>query len=281
MFQYDFVFIHREATPLGPPIIEWVIAKVFRKKIIYDFDDAIWLPNTSQENKIAAALKYHSKVRSICKWSFLVTCGNSYLAGYARQFNKNVKVVPTTIDTKYHKKQGGRNNRFKSTCVIGWTGTHSTEKYLEEIIPVLQELEKDYSFVFRVISNHNPKLSLKSFEYTQWDKATEISDLLQFDIGVMPLENNEWTLGKCGFKGLQYMALGIPTIMSPVGVNKDIILQGENGFLASSPKEWKVVLSQLMEDEMLRMEIGGRGVGTIAKYYSVEANEKVYLSLFQ
>lgn len=352
VFQYDFVFIHREATPLGPPFIEWVIAKVFCKKIIYDFDDAIWLANTSQENKIAAALKYHGKVKAICKWSYLVTCGNSYLADFARQYNDNVKVVPTTIDTSYHsrtnkvesrkteelepttkmqeprledqdarvKNQESRTKnqepRVKNqvplssqqsvicnlqssisslqspyslltthysilhTPIIGWTGTHSTEKYLDELLPVLQELEKDYSFIFRVISNHNPALPLTSFEYQPWNKASEIDDLSQFDIGVMPLEDNEWAKGKCGFKGLQYMALGIATVMSPVGVNKEIIQQDENGFLASSSKEWKAILAQLLDNAVLRKQVGEKGVKTIEQVYSVKANESVYLSFF-
>ncbi len=343
VFKYDFVLIHREATPLGPPILEWFISKVFQKKIIYDFDDAIWLPNTSQENKIVAALKCHSKVKWICKWSYKVSCGNNYLADFARQYNTNVEVVPTTIDTKYHRKKnkiesrksktGGKheenqesrvknpNDRVQSTeigdfskaqstnpqqaddifdipkssisnlntqysilntrLIIGWTGTHSTEKYLNHLVPVLQELEKTNSFIFRVISNHNPQLPLKSFEYQPWNKATEIEDLSQFDIGVMPLEDNEWAKGKCGFKGLQYMALGIPTVMSPVGVNVEIIESNQNGFLAASPKEWKVVLSQLMEDSLLRIRIGKGGETTIRQIYSVEANEHVYLSLFR
>lgn len=300
IFNYDVVFIHREATPLGPPIIEWFIAKVFRKKIIYDFDDAIWLPNTSQENKIAAALKCHWKVKWICQWSYKVSCGNEYLAEYARQFNDNVQVISTTIDTEYHSKkmkvesrrtdglesQDARTKTLQShyslltTPIIGWTGTHSTEKYLYQLVPVLQELEKSYSFIFRVISNHNPQLPLQSFEYKAWNKDTEIKDLSQFDIGVMPLEDNEWAQGKCGFKGLQYMALGIPTIMSPVGVNQEIIHNGTNGLLSTTNEDWTISLIQLLEQPDLREKLGREGVKTIRDKYSVQANESVYFSLF-
>lgn len=289
VFKYDFVFIHREATPLGPPIIEWLIAKVFRKKIVYDFDDAIWLPNTSQENKIAAALKWHTKVKWICKWSYKVSCGNSYLADFAKQFNNNVVLIPTTIDTEYHqrnKKQDIRDkkqvvaNKDSSPIIIGWTGTHSTEKYLQQLVPVLQDLEKEHLFVFRVISNHNPKLSLKSFEYKVWNKATEIDDLNAFDIGVMPLEDDEWAKGKCGFKGLQYMALGIATIMSPVGVNKEIISHNENGFLASTSHEWHSYLTLLLTNTEKRKAIGTAGLQKINTTYSVLANRDNYENLF-
>ena len=304
IFKYDFVFIHREATPVGPPIIEWLIAKVFRKKIIYDFDDAIWLPNTSQENKIAAALKCHSKVKWICTWSYKVSCGNNYLADFAKQFNNNVALIPTTIDTDYHckiqdersktqeesrktqdtrvKKQQEVDTSDKSDTIpiIGWTGTHSTEKYLQQLVPVLQELEKEHQFIFRVISNHNPQLPLNFFEYLPWNKVTEIDDLSQFDIGVMPLEDDEWASGKCGFKGLQYMALGIPTLMSPVGVNKDIVTHGENGYLASTKNEWREVLIDLITKPELRNRIGISGISTIKNTYSVSANTINYTKLF-
>lgn len=279
IFNYDFVFIHREATPVGAPIVEWLIAKVFRKKIIYDFDDAIWLNNTSQENKIAAALKCNLKVRWVCKWSYKVSCGNDYLAAYARQFNQNVEIVPTTIDTDYHRSREIRNKK-QETIVLGWTGTHSTEKYLSQLVPVLKELEKTFSFIFRVISNHNPQLPLKSFQFKAWDKDTEIDDLLRFDIGVMPLEDNEWAKGKCGFKGLQYMALSIPTIMSPVGVNNQIIDHGENGYLAQNDLEWRNILIQLLADSSLRQRIGEEGRKKVIEYFSVKSQQSVYLDFF-
>ena len=282
---------------------------MFRKKIIYDFDDAIWLSNTSQENKIAAALKCHSKVKWICKWSYKVICGNKYLAEYARQFNENVYVIPTTIDTEYHSKKNkvesrkskvealkdGENQEprtknqesdqssifnLQSSIIIGWTGTHSTEKYLYQLIPVLQALEKSHAFIFRVISNHNPQLPLKCFEYQAWNKDTEIEDLSQFDIGVMPLEDNEWAKGKCGFKGLQYMALEIPTIMSPVGVNEEIIHTGKNGFLADTEKSWFFALDQLICDSKKRKECGKKGRRTVEEKYSVKAISPFYSSVF-
>ena len=219
--QCDYVFIFREASPIGPPVFEWFIAKVLRKKIIYDFDDAIWLPNTSDNNQIVAGIKWHSKVGSICRWSYKVSCGNAYLADYARQFNSNVIVNPTTIDTvNYHNRI---KDQHTPALTIGWTGTHSTIQYLDIIVPILQKLELQYDFTFLVISNAPPAFKLKSLKYQHWSKDTEIDDLLMFNIGIMPLTDDAWARGKCGFKALQYMSLGIPALVSPVGVNTTIV----------------------------------------------------------
>lgn len=273
---FDLVFIHREASPLGPPIFEWIIIKLLRKKVIYDFDDAIWLSNTSKENRIISWLKSHSKVKTICKWSWKVSCGNQYLKTFAERYNSSTFLIPTTIDTKYHVAKKTENK----TLIIGWTGTHSTEKYLASLVPLLKNLENQYDFIFRVISNHNPNLDLKAFEYVQWNKDSEIDDLTQFDIGVMPLEDDIWAKGKCGFKGLQYMSLAIPTIMSPVGVNSDIIVSGKNGFLCDSPSSWEKTITDLIINHNLRETIGKEGQKTVTQHYSVMAISEQYSSLF-
>ena len=277
--QYDFVFIHREASPIGPPIFEWIIAKVLNKKIIYDFDDAIWLPNTSKENKIASIVKYHSKVKLICKWSYKISCGNNYLANYASQYNNHVILLPTTIDTSYHKPIVSLKNE-SAPITIGWTGTHSTEKYLDQVVPIIQRIESKHNIIFKVISNHNPQLPLNSFQYTAWNKETEIEDLNTFDIGIMPLEDDIWTKGKCGFKGLQYMALGIPSVMSPVGVNSDIIQTGINGYLASTSDDWQNILETLLSNNELCNTIRKNGLSTIKKKYSVDSQKEAYFRLF-
>lgn len=275
---FDFIFIHREASPIGPPIFEWIIAKVLKKKIIYDFDDAIWLPNTSHENKIVASIKNHSKVNSICKWSYRISCGNKFLQDYAKQYNSSTTLIPTTIDTSYHSPS--HIKKEQSPMIIGWTGTHSTEKYLSILVPILKELEKSHDFTFRVISNHNPDLPLKKFEFIKWKKDSEIQDLSSFDIGVMPLTDDKWAQGKCGFKALQYMSLGIPTVMSPVGVNNEIVQDNINGFLANSTAAWEEKLTLLIEDEIKRKEIGEGGLKRLTAHYSVSANQDKYLSLF-
>lgn len=277
--KYDYIFIHREAAMIGPPVIEWMIAKVFRRKYIYDFDDAIWLPNYSESNARFHRLKMYGKVKKIIKWADHVTAGNEYLADYARQFNNNVEVIPTTIDLENVHNQKG--NPHQPTPVIGWTGTHTTGQYLTDLIPVLDELNKDTDFIFRVISNQAPDFNRPYLQFVKWNKSTEIEDLAQFNIGVMPLTDSEWSRGKCGFKGLQYMALGIPAVMSPVGVNTTIIQNGQNGFLCSTQQEWLTSLRMLLMGEQLRSQIGNQGKETVLASYSVEANTIKYLKLFK
>ncbi|MBC7391556.1 MAG: glycosyltransferase family 1 protein, partial [Opitutaceae bacterium] len=161
VYKFDFVFIHREASPIGPPFFEWIIAKVFRKKIIYDFDDAIWLSNTSSENRMAALFKCHWKVKYICSWSHKVTCGNDFLSDFAKKFNPNSAYLPTTLDLKDIPIKPIFQKPENKT--IGWTGTHSTLKYLDRLLPILKKLQKQYSFNFLVIADKDPKLDLENY----------------------------------------------------------------------------------------------------------------------
>lgn len=280
--RYDVVFIHREAAPIGPPVLEWVMAKVLRKRLIYDFDDAIWLANTSEANKIAAGLKWHQKVDSICHWAYKNSCGNDYLAAYARQFNPSVVVNPTTIDTEHLHNQV-RDQQAPGPLVIGWTGTHSTLKYLHPLVPVLAQLEAEgLDFEFRVISNQPPDFepALRSLRFVPWQKATEIPDLLTFHIGLMPLEDDPWAQGKCAFKALQYMALGIPALVSPVGMNTEVVQNGVNGYICCEPADWLRHLRHLLTDAELRQRLGNAARATIEQRYSVRSNTLNFLRLF-
>lgn len=282
--RYDFIFIHREATPLGPPFFEWIAFKLYKKKIIYDFDDAIWIPNTSDVNYLVSKLKWHSKVASICKWSYTISCGNEFLGDFARQYNKRVILNPTTIDSEnLHTPTKLFTNKKAKQLIIGWTGTHSTIKYFNPLIPTLELLEEKFAekVAFMIIADKEPTFKIKSLHFVPWSKKTEIQDLQQFDIGVMPLPDDEWAKGKCGFKALQYLALGIPAIVSPVGVNTSIIENGVNGFIANTPEEWLECLSILINNKNLRTQMGILGRSKIEKSYSVESNTSTFLSLFE
>lgn len=280
LYKYDKLFIHREACLIGPVYFEWLYAKVFRKEIIYDFDDAIWIKDVSAVNKSLGWLKFPNKTEKIIAYSTTVIAGNNYLADYAMKYNKHVFVIPTTIDTNYHfpNKTIKQNEKIR----IGWTGTITTNNHLKFLFPVLAKLKNKYPQVELVmISNAPIKGSSIEISYQQWNKTTEIEDLTQIDIGIMPLPDNEWAKGKCGFKGLQYMALEISTIMSPVGVNTEIIQDGENGFLAISEADWMEKLSRLIESKELREKIGKAGRKTVVERYSIEANREIFLSIFR
>ncbi|MDA7761913.1 glycosyltransferase family 4 protein [Crocinitomicaceae bacterium] len=277
IYKYDYVFIHREVSHLGPPIFEFIIAKIFRKPYIYDFDDAIWLANYSESNAKVHRLKAYWKVKYCIKWAGQITVGNSYLANYARSLNNNVIIIPTTIDTlNYHNI----NTDYNQKIVIGWTGTHTTMRFLDFLVPIIKKLEARYDFEFRVISNQEPKYDLNSLRFIKWERNTEIQDLNQISIGVMPLEQDIWSEGKCGFKCLQYMSLGIPSVVSPVGVNEEIIQHGENGLIATTEIEWEKSLESLIQSIDLRKKIGLQGKETIKSRYSVLAFKKEYLNLF-
>lgn len=276
--QYQFIFIHREAVPFGPPIFEWLLAKVFRKKIIFDFDDAIWIPNITAGNQIARYIKCFWKIKYICKWSYKVSVGNDFLAEWALKYNTNVVVNPTVVDMETRYNQTKKQNTDK--VVIGWTGSHSTLKYLDSIVPVLQRLEAVHDFCFLVISNETPNFQLRSLQFIPWNKATEIEDLMQMHIGIMPLQNDAWSEGKCGFKLIQYLALGIPAIASPIGVNKKIIRNGQNGFLCETSEEWYQALKLLLEDQTLREKFGANGQKKMRASFSLQSNAGNFLSLF-
>ncbi len=276
--QYDYVFVHREAEFFGPPIFEWIIAKLARKKIIYDFDDAIWLRNTSESNGFVGRFKKYDNAIPVCRMAYKVSCGNEYLRQFAAQYNANAVFNPTTIDTD------NLHNRVKdqqgSHFVIGWTGTHSTMRYINELLPVLEKLEQHYTFTFHVIADREPDFKLKSLRFTKWNKETEIEDLLQFNVGVMPLVDDKWAKGKCGFKALQYMALGIPALVSPVGVNTRIVDDGLNGFLCTTANDWYKALGKLMADRNLLISMGANTRQKIVDAYSVRSNTENFVRLF-
>lgn len=274
---YHFVFVHREATPMGFPIIEWIIAKIWKKKIIYDFDDAIWLSNTSVENSLIAKLKFPKKVNLIISWSYKVSAGNQYLIDHASNFNKLLVHNPTTIETENRHIPVPKKNQ---PIIIGWTGTHSTLKYIEALREPLEQLAQSTQFEFIIIADKSPDKAFPNQRYVTWNKETEIDDLNQIDIGLMPLKDDQWAMGKCGFKALQFMALEIAVLVSPVGVNQSMVQNGLQGFHCLSTDDWIEKLKLLMGDATLRNKMGKAGRRKVINEYSVESNKENFLSLF-
>lgn len=280
---YDVIFIHREATPIGPPVFEWIIARVLRKKIIYDFDDAIWLTDRTNESTLLRVLKWRSKVASICRWSYKISCGNAYLCDYALQFNPNVTYNPTTLDTEsLHNPRIYTTDNQEDSVTLGWTGSHSTLKYLSAIEAILQKLEDEYPNIsIIVIADKKPELTLRKLHFISWNILTEVQDLLKIDIGLMPLPGDQWSKGKCGFKILQYLALRIPAVASPVGINPKIIQHDKTGYLCVSDDDWYNALKKLIENKSLRNAFGERGREFVRANYSVFSNTANFLSLFE
>jgi glycosyltransferase involved in cell wall biosynthesis len=279
----DYVYIHREAAPIGWPVFEWFLCKVMGKKLVYDFDDAIWLPNQSEANRtLVKHAKLHSKVASICKWSYKVSVCNDFLADYARKHQSNVVLIPTTIDTKNLHISTLYNKQANHLPTIGWTGSHSTLNQLNLVWEALTDLYKIIPFEFHLISDAFPENLPPFVKPISWNKSTEIEDLMQFDIGIMPLYNSDWEKGKCAFKLLQYLALEIPAVASDVGLNSKIINNAENGFLLhkNDTTSWLSALATLLKDENLRINMGQNGREKVQKYYSVDANKDKVIALF-
>jgi len=275
---YDIVFIQREAFMTGTTFFEKMFSRS-AAKMIFDFDDAIWHQDVSEANKRFAWLKKPGKTSDIIGMSDMIFAGNTYLAGYASRFNSNIRIVPTTIDTDeyepVHRETG-------DVVCIGWSGSITTIKHFEFAIPFLTVLKKKYGdrIAIRVIGDKSYRNEALGIKGLGWNKADEIRELSSMDIGIMPLPDDDWAKGKCGLKGLQYMALEVPAIMSPVGVNEEIISDGINGYLAVKPEEWVEKISTLVEDAELRKRIGKAARQTVIDKYSVKSQQQNILRYF-
>ena len=274
---FDVIFIQREALLIGSSFFEKRFYK--RSKVVFDFDDSIWLLDTSPENKKFEFLKNPDKTSINIRHAHAVIAGNSFLANYAIKYNKNTHVIPTTIDANFHVPKPELRNREK--IVIGWSGSISTIKHFEIIIPALIQIQDKYPNLIEihVIGQELYAHSNLNIINKTWSSNTEVDDLNCFDIGIMPLPNDEWVKGKCGLKGLSYMACGVPTVMSNIGVNSEIIKHGKNGYLASTYEEWVDCIITLIENIELRKQIGDNGRQTVLEHYSVYAHKVNYLEV--
>ncbi|MCB9169440.1 MAG: glycosyltransferase family 4 protein [Flavobacteriales bacterium] len=278
MNAFDIIFIFREALMTRSTRYEQAF-RTSRAKLVFDFDDAIWLPNVSAANRRWAWLKGAGKTAGLIRMADLVFAGNAYLAAYASRSNAHVEIVPTTIDTEEYlpvpKKEQG-------PVVIGWSGSLTTIQHFQYAIPALRVLKERFGdrIAIRVVGDggyREPDLGVQGLP---WRKETELKDLGAMDIGIMPLPDDDWARGKCGLKGLQYMALGIPAVMSPVGVNTEIIADGVNGFLAGPIEDWVEKMGRLIGDAELRLRLGTAARDTVERRYSVHAWRDRYVQLF-
>lgn len=274
--RFEAAFLYRDAAPIGPAIIEPLIAR--RIPYVYDFDDAIFLPRVSDVNRAFAFLKSHRKVDAICRAAAHVTVGNDYLAAYARRHNDHVTVIPTTVDTDRYVP---RPRAPHDELVIGWSGSPTTAPYLDELRPVFEALIRIRPFRLRVIGapEFRPIDGVPT-DLVPWSSATEIDELAKIDIGLMPSPDEEWALGKCGLKALLHMAMGQPVVCSPVGVARNIVDHGTNGFLAASADEWVARLCELLDSADLRRRLGTAGRATVERRYSATSQAPRLAEIF-
>ena len=268
--RYDLVFLYREAIPIGPPFVEWAVA-ARGIPIVYDFDDAIFLPAVSDANKAISFLKYPGRVAQILRRSRRVVVGNEFLAAYARTHNPAVTVIPTAVDTdRFAPRKDAPAAGAVRELVVGWIGSPTTFPYLEQLADVLRQVAARRPFTLKVSGAGQPVRfpGLKVVE-VPWSLAEEVSLFNTCDVGVYPLTDDEWAKGKCGFKAIQFMACGVPVVAAAVGVNREIVSDGQNGFLATTPSEWVEKLERLLTDGALRAGFAAAGRRTIEERYSL------------
>ncbi len=274
----DLIFIHLEAFPFGPPFLEYIFAKILRKKIIYDLDDAIYLSNASTANRFLKYLKCPSKIQKIIKMSYYVITCNEYLGVYAKGLNNRVTVIHTSLDIE--KFAPIIKNR-SGDIVIGWVGSHSTAGYLERLKSVFLKLAEKYKFTLKIVGAGDFKIDIPNLNIVtlDWSLNDEIKQFQSLDIGIYPLPDIEWTKGKSGFKTIQYMSVAVPCVVSNVGANRDIIKDGVNGYIAETEKEWIEKISKLIESSELRRNIGLEGRKTVGEKFSMQVNAPKYLEI--
>jgi glycosyltransferase involved in cell wall biosynthesis len=265
--EFDAVFLQKGIFPGLYSGFERRIAAC--KPLVFDFDDAIWLPRVGG-SPVLRALHREQAVQEILRRASAVIAGNDFLAEYASRFNANVTIVPSCVDVVAYPRATNSN-------VVGWIGSSTTLPYLKPLRAAFEWLGVQP----RVIASGDPGQLGFPVEFRPWRLETEMEELSQIGIGVAPLPDTPWERGKCGVKILQYMACGIPVVASPVGVNAQIVVHGVNGFLAEHADDWRQYLGDLMADPKLRKRLGAAGRETVAKHYGVQGAAEMVASVLR
>jgi glycosyltransferase involved in cell wall biosynthesis len=264
---FDVVYLYREAALIGPAWLER-LARRRNPRFVYDFDDAIWLPYVSPRNRYLSYLKAPGKTGSICRMAAAVTVGNEMLADFARSYNPAVTVVPSTVSLRQYRPRP--HSPAGVTAVVGWTGSHSSAQYLRLVEGALQALARRRRFRFLAIGIDDYRLEGVDVECRAWRAESEVEDLRPMDVGIMPLFDDPWARGKCAMKAIQYMGVGLPAVVSPVGANRDVVQDGVSGFHAATEEDWVRALDRLLDDGDLRSRMGAEGRRRVEDGYSAE-----------
>ena len=270
--KYKTIWIEKELFPYIPLPFE-LLFTLFGKKVVYDFDDAVF--HNYDKNRFSVLFKL--KFEMLMKHADLVFVGNQYLYDHVTKMGaKKVKLIPTVIDLAAYNSQyltyKEGHQPVEEVC-IGWIGSPSTEKYLSIIDAVITQLqdELDINIRLKLIGASKDLILTSNVEIIQWTQDTEIQNICAFDIGIMPLFDSNFEKGKCGYKIIQYFACRKPVLASPVGVNCSIIKPGTNGFLCETHEEWYNHLKHLILDKSLREKLGVKGFELIKGHYTYQA----------
>ncbi|HEU0098288.1 MAG TPA: glycosyltransferase family 4 protein [Allosphingosinicella sp.] len=267
---FDLLWVHCELFPYLPGLFERLAAAT-GKPIVFDYDDAIFHMYDASGNRVVRAL-LGRKLEPLLKRASLCCCGNRYLLDYASRFSPDTMLLPTVVDTRIYLPAEARAPSAPVT--IGWIGSPSTWPYVRPLLPLLRELAETRGVRTRIVGA-GPGARDDAFpglDLVEWSEAGEVDEVRAMDIGIMPLPDDIWARGKCGYKLIQYMACALPVVASPVGVNCEIIAPGANGFLAGGEEEWRDALLRLIGDAGLRRAYGTAGRARVEALYSLQVH---------
>ncbi len=273
--QADVILIQREAMLFGPPLIEWVITQVLRRPMVLDLDDATYVSYESPTyGAISKRLKWFSKTDDLISWATIVTCGNRSIAEYVSSKGACAHLIPTVVDSDVFTPV--QRTISDSPLVLGWIGTHSTFPYLESIFPVLSSLAKRFNFRLKIVGAGRNDVAVPGVpvENLAWELEREVTDFQSIDIGLYPIDaslySGNWAQGKSGFKAIQYMAVGVPFVATPVGGSAEIGEADVTHFFASQNDEWYRRLECLLSDQGRRLEMGAAGRAHVVAHYGLQ-----------
>ena len=273
----DVLFIQKVIFPAP---VRWLMGWK-RPAVVYDFDDAIFTTEVRQGNWLSRWKERRNAqgLPAMLKLADGVVVENEYTAAFAEPYCSRIAVITGPIDTR---RYCGTSSPARNEVVLGWIGSASTIAYLQMVKAPLGRLGRRFSQVrLCIIGAEIDPLDGIELELRPWRWEDEVEGLQGFDIGLMPVPDDPWTRGKGGYKLLQYMAMGLPVVTSPVGINRQIVRHGENGFWADSEAEWEEYLGRLVEDRCLRLEMGRRGRAWVESEYALEASSRRLVSLLR
>jgi glycosyltransferase involved in cell wall biosynthesis len=253
----DVVWIQREAMLFGPPVIERLV-RALGRPVVLDLDDATYIASDSPVyGRLATALKWPSKTDRLIRWSSAVIAGSDTVAAYVEAAGARATIVPTIVDLNVFTPRESE----RTAPVIGWIGTHSTYEFLRPLLPLLSDLGREHDFSLRIVGSGRERIEIPyvRVETKRWQLEDEVRDFQSLDVGLYPLVDDPFTRGKSGFKAIQYMAVGVPFVMSPVGVGATIGVEGRTHFLARDLDEWRAHLTTLLRDAEVRRGMGRAG----------------------